>query len=118
MVLEFKKEHQIPLNFDQAKKSYNEILINIRNFLKPKKENHSFVPVFCMAKDLEVTKFGLQYLFDNSHENDIEYPFKRIYDLESLIVNLGRQSQVDYSIASANDLLTSYSYDYTANSRF
>lgn len=112
-----KEEHQIPLNFDQAKKNYAEITSNIKNFLKPKQENNSFVPVFCMAKDLEATKFGLQYLFNNSPSQYNAYPFKKVYDLESLVVNLGKQSEVDYSIASANDLLTSYSYDYTANSR-
>lgn len=71
-----------------------------------------------MNKDLEATRFGLQFLYNNSPGQGSDYPFNRVYDLESLVVNLGKQSEVDYSIASAHDLLTSYSYDYTANSRF
>lgn len=115
-----KEEHQIPLyNFEKAKKTYAEIYANIRKFLLPKKENNFFVPVFCMSKEIEETRFGLKYLFNNTPGADArgEFPFKRIFDLESLVVNLGKRANIEYSTASAHDILTSYKFDYTPKSR-
>ncbi len=69
-----------------------------------------------MASDLQETYFGLKFLHDNSVTCN-EFPFRKIFDLESLVVNLGKHCDIEFSISSAKDLLTSYAFDYTPKSR-
>lgn len=112
-----KEEHQIPLyNFDQIKKTYAEIYAEIRSFLQAKQENNNCVPVFCMEKDLDSTRFGLNYLHKKSC-NSNDYPYKDIYSLENLVVSLAKFRNVSFSTESARDLLTSYAFDYAPNSK-
>lgn len=113
-----KEEHQIPLyGFNQVKKTYSEIYKDIERFLKKKKENNFEVLLFCMEKYIDATNFGLKFLYNNTPISNDGFPFTKIYDLENLVVNLGKHCNVDYSLESARDLLTSYTFDYTPNSR-
>lgn len=112
-----KEEHQIPLHsFDQIKKTYAEIYADIRSFLMAKQENNNCVPIFCMEKDLDSTRFGLNYLHNKSCDPN-DFPYKDVYSLESLVVNLAKFRNTDFSTESAHDLLTSYTFDYAPNSR-
>lgn len=110
-----KEDHQIPLHgFDQVKKSYSQIYTDIKRFVKQQGDYE--VPVFCMEKDIEASRFGLKYLYNNTPSNDI-FSFNKIYSLENLIVNLAKYCGMEYSFESAHDLLKSYTFDYTQNSR-
>ena len=112
-----KEEHQIPLhNFDRIQKTYEEIYSDIRSFLAPKQENNYCVPIFCMEKDLDSTRFGLNYLHNKSDAMS-QFPFKNIYSLENFLVSLAKFGNTDFSLESAYDLLTSYAFDFAPNSR-
>lgn len=110
-----KEDHQIPLySFDKLKKTYTEIYNDIKRFTKQYSNNE--VPVFCMNKDLEATRFALKFLYNNTPSHEI-FPFNKVYTLENLVVNLAKYCSTEYSFESAHDLLTSYAFDYTPNSR-
>ena len=69
-----------------------------------------------MSSDMQETYFGLKFLHDSALARN-EFPFKKIFDLETLVVNLGKHCNIDFSAGSAKDLLTSYAFDYTPKSR-
>ena len=71
-----------------------------------------------MSKDLEETRFGLEFLADHAnHRVNIE-PSSRVLDLESLLLFLFKQSSNSniVSLTCVNDILKSHTYDYTPNS--
>ncbi len=69
-----------------------------------------------MTSDIQETYFGLKYLHDNADPCN-DFPFKKILDLETLVVNLAKHCNIDFSTGSAKDLLTSYAFDYAPKSR-
>ena len=107
----------IPLSdFDLVTKSYAQIYEEIENFLLLKTGNNYFNNLFCLSKDLEETRFGLEFLADHAnHRVNIE-PSSRVLDLESLLLFLIQHSpnsnKISLTPASAYDLLTSYTFDY------
>ena len=89
----------IPLDhFDQVKKSYVEIYMDIQNFLNltdnnNNTDNNYHSTVFCMEKDLGETRFGLKFLFDRTLEKELEIEplmVANVYDLENLMNEIGK----------------------------
>ncbi len=112
--------HQIPIDkFDQVNKSYGEIYNDIDMFVQKKIDNNHYTPLFCMSKDYELSKFGIRFLFDQSKSNtnaSTRCPLiEKIFDLEFLVSYLSEQAKRTISIASANEILTAFSYDYAGN---
>ena len=70
-----------------------------------------------MAKDVEETRFGLKYLFNNSMLDNESFSLKNAHELENLVINLAKNCGTEYSASSAHDLLTSYTFDYMPDSR-
>lgn len=75
-----------------------------------------------MSEDIDETKFGLKYLFDQaistSSKRNIDVKIKdlskAVYDLELLVVAL---SQHKFAENMAHDFLTRFSYDYSASTK-
>lgn len=111
-----KEIHQIPLeNFKLVTKNHTQLYNEIMDFIK--RDDDVPIPLFCMSKDHEETKFALQYIYDTAFNRyDKEFP-EEILDLETLVVALSSLTKTNISFCSANDLLSSYTYDYSSNSR-
>jgi hypothetical protein len=96
----------IPLDhFDQVKKSYVEIYMDIQNFLNltdnnNNTDNNYHSTVFCMNKDLDETRFGLKFLFDRTLEKELEIEplmVANVYDLENLMNEIGKIRVIYFS---------------------
>ena len=71
-----------------------------------------------MSKDIEETRFGLRFLEHQAHKEELDLkPIKKVYELECLANVLAFYGKHELAFGSALDLLTSYTYDYTANTR-
>jgi hypothetical protein len=111
--------HQIPLdNFNRITSTYAEIYSNIASFVRLRQENSHYAPLFCLGKDIDQTRFGLKFLQDMSAHRRMagsEDLHELVFDLECLYMYLAdvRDQTVTYS--SANENLTSYTYDYSPN---
>ncbi|RNA26759.1 maelstrom -like protein [Brachionus plicatilis] len=118
LCMDSSKENQIPLsNFNKLNFTIPEIYAQLEEFLRPDETNNNFVPIFCMNKDLDETKFGLEFLEYETNALDTRCLYDKIFDLESLLIQLTGYFNVNLSYNSAREILTSYSFDYASNSR-
>ena len=112
------KENQIPLsNFDKIYLTIPQIYTQLEEFLRPNELNYNFVPIFCMNKDMDETKFGLEFLEYETNSRDTRCLYDKIFDLESLMIQLTSYFNINLSYNSAREILMSYSFDYSSNSR-
>lgn len=73
--------------------------------------------LFCMSADVAETRFGLEFLWDKALEElklDMPPLHDQISDLEWLVMALTDNS---LSFVQSTELLTRYSFDYSANTR-
>ncbi|CAF0711813.1 unnamed protein product [Brachionus calyciflorus] len=110
--------HKIPLDkFAEVKYSYQQIYQQLEQFLRPKSDNNNYVPVFTMGKDVDETMFGLEFLEDQSRLENARPLFAKVYDLECLVMQLAKACNINVTYNSAHELLSSYSFDYSSNTR-
>lgn len=85
-------------NFSEIKKTYAEVYYDLYQFIKPVDDENNNDPkmVFCLAKDMNETKFALRFLFDRyrfSEQEDLDTSISlidKVYDLENLVVKLAK----------------------------
>lgn len=110
-------------NFSEIKKTYAEVYYDLYQFIKPVDDENNNDPkmVFCLAKDMNETKFALRFLFDRyrfSEQEDLDTSISlidKVYDLENLVVKLAKLKREDFG--SASTIFSSYSFDYTLKTR-
>ena len=112
------RTHKIPMDGSLSKKTYYEIYSEIINFLDANNHNNSFQGLFCRENDFDEIKFGLDFLRDQSIEEEKELsnsiqklrPIEhKLFNLECLITVLGNLE----STMGAHHLLDNIIYDYT-----
>ena len=90
---------EMPIDgFDQAKKVYQQIYKEIEVFISSNGDENNNInnkmTVYCLAKDIAETRFGLEFLYDRTIETlQTEPPtrlIEQVYDLEILVNKLGK----------------------------
>lgn len=112
------RDNHIPLsNFNKIHLTIPQIYTQLEEFLRPSELNNNFVPVFCMNKDIDETKFGLEFLEYQTNSPNSRCLYDKVFDLETLTIQLASFFNINLSYNSAREILTSYSFDYCSNSR-
>ena len=105
---EEKEGHRIPYdNFAKANLTDKKIFEDIRNFLQSSEKNNGYLPLFCLNKDIEEAKFGLNYLFDNAAKNKEDCKgiasLKNFLPLENLLIYVASVLKYEISAYSATE---------------
>lgn len=111
--------HKIPLE-----SARNSRLVNDKTYAQIYRDIYEFVTresdrvplLFCMSEDMEETRFGLEYLYDESRRDGVRLPemHENVSDLEWLVVGLADNQ---LSFVQSGELLSRYSYDYSSQTR-
>lgn len=118
LCMDSSKENFIPLSkFDKINLTISEIYYQLEEFLRPCDTNNNFAPVFSLSKDMDETKFGLEFLEYETNSRDTRCLYDKIFDIESLMIQLTSYFNINLSYSSAKEILASYSFDYASNSR-
>jgi protein maelstrom len=112
---EEKEGHKIPYdNFEKAKPC-DLVFEEITNFLHSTSDES--YPLFCLNKDIEETRFALNFLRDSKKGFAENFENQRVLPLESLLIYIASLKKCEISNYSATNILTAYTYDYTPTSR-
>jgi len=107
-----KEYHQIPLHHAEASGDYANIFTDIEQFIK--QSNQFNKEVYCLESDIEETKYSLNWL--SASRGDKLCTIETL-ELQCMLIALAAVKFSEMSFVSATELLTSYHYDYTTNSR-
>ncbi len=114
---EEKEGHKIPYDsFDKAIE-VSAVCNDIKNFMINNANSKDPFAVFCLNRDIEQTKFALEFLIDEQDKKEDCFKVPRVFSVENLLIYMASVVKFEISSYSATNILTAYTYDYTPTAR-